>query len=440
MDFLIFATLLLFLMTIVIKTARPPSNFPKNIPTIPFYVAFVSTFTNWDQEEIFNRFYRVKLEKYGAVKVFFASRWNILVTRPEYVAQIFRQNDVFEKSGNHFKIPHAVSSEYMGDNVISAGNESWKLYRSVVTNGILFPDMEPLDRNVDYLIENLKKAALKSRAVPVSEKLQKFTLACIGDCMLSCDLRSTADGESIHQKVIYLKKQIFRPFYMTFPFLDKLPIPSRTRAREAVREFKRLFILLIQNGRLPENGNRLGPRLAESYEKGEITEKQFQDNAIIVMIAGHENPQMLLTSLLYVLGKHQSYQTRLREELASCSAGEQQENELLTSIIYETLRMYPPLAQLINRVTRKVACLGKDIVIPSGCMWGTIASSPNAIGVTGRMQTHSFPKDGEVLRKKFQEIIRWRKASALCHVFQVETERASERSLLWWKPRKQLSA
>lgn len=351
------------------RIVLPPSTFPKNIPTIPFYVCFVPILTNWDQTKIFEKYYRNKMEKYGAVKIYFASRWNILVSKPEYVSEIIRQNDIFEKSGNQEKIPYAVISEYLGDNLISAGNENWAKYRSVAEDSIKFPDLEPLDANVDSLVKSIKLNIGTEKSVRVNDIFQSFALACIGDCVIGCNLKDTMDGTSVHDKIIFLKKQIFQPLYMNFTFLDKFPIPSRVKARKAVRDFKNFYVKKILKERSNENTRRLGPRLAAAHEDGLITEKQFQDNAMITMIAGHENPQILLTTVTYLISKHQSVQNKLRAELRK-----HEENPescpYLNAVVYESLRMYPPLAQLINRISRKTVRLGKDIIIPKGVYIG----------------------------------------------------------------------
>lgn len=366
MDLPAFVAIILILGTVYWKILSPPSNFPKNIPTIPFYVAFLPAVTGWDQERIFNIFYRKKLEEYGAVKFYFASRWNILVSKPEYVLQYFKRNDIFEKSGNHFKIPHAVSSHYLGDNVISAGNKDWKLYRSVVTSSITQPDVRPLKPNIETLLERITEAVLQNEKVSVSELLQKFTLACIGDCVIGCDLKSSDEGQTIHEKVIFLKRQIFHPLYMTFPFLDRLPIPSRQRARKEVDNFKQFYSQKIVLSSSSHNSKRLGPRLAHSFANGELTEKQFQDNAMIAMIAGHENPQMLLMSILYMLAKFPNYQTTLRNELALYEDATKESCPFVNAIVFETLRMYPPLGQLVNRVSTKNTTIGRNIIVPKG--------------------------------------------------------------------------
>lgn len=49
----------------------------------------------------------------------------------------------------------------------------------------------------------------------------------------------------------------------------------------------------------------------------------------------------------------------------------------LTSVIYETLRLYPPISQLINRRTTQDTLLGGTIPIPEGTYVGYYAYSTN---------------------------------------------------------------
>ncbi|OBA23135.1 cytochrome P450 [Metschnikowia bicuspidata var. bicuspidata NRRL YB-4993] len=362
--------LLLLLAYFVRLLVLPPSNFPKNIPTIPFYVVFVPVLTDWDQEKVYQHYFRAKMEKYGAVKMYFGSRWNILVSRPEYIAQVMRNNDVFEKSGNNEKIPHAVVLEYLGDNIISAGNERWRKYRKVMTNSILFPDTLSMDGHLARLMSALDQKAQEKTAMVVPGFLQRFFLACIGDCIMGCNLDTEVAGQTILARVRLLKRQIFRPMFMTFPVLDILPIPARTRARVTVQEFKALLRRKILQERSPETALRLGPQLARAVETGDLTQKQFEDNAMISLVAGHENPEMLLASTLYMLAKHPHVQRELRAQLQLLGPDERPDLPLLNAVIFETLRMYPPIGQLVNRITRQPVRLGKDIVIPRGVYVG----------------------------------------------------------------------
>jgi unspecific monooxygenase len=60
------------------------------------------------------------MAKHGAVVIFFGSQWNVLVGHPEGLRQIFaEERNVYQKSGNHRKLPDAVISALTGGNIIS---------------------------------------------------------------------------------------------------------------------------------------------------------------------------------------------------------------------------------------------------------------------------------------------------------------------------------
>lgn len=351
----------------------PPSNFPKNIPTIPFYVSFLGSYTDLDQEQIFNKYLREKLEKFGAVKLYFASRWNILVTKPSYLAQIFKEEDIFAKSGNQKKIPYSVLSAYTGENVISAHGDTWKRYRDVMTPGIQFPDYSPVIQNTHKFINELSLHTLKGDyCVCIMDVVQKWSLANIGQSMLGLDLKTLDNDElGIHEKLKDVKKQIFKPFFLNFPFFDILPIPSRMKAQRSVSGFRQLLSNLVKNSNTTSlKANSAGSMLTRALETGRFTSKEFTDNVMIIMIAGHENPQLLLSSLVYILSKHREVQQKLRLLVDIDDLSHSLDNPTLNAIVYETLRMFPPLGQIINRCTTKSVILGKDISIPKGAYVG----------------------------------------------------------------------
>lgn len=361
---------------LVLTTVFPPLNLPRSIPTVPFYVSLLPVFTSVDQEEIYNKYLREKLEKYGAVKLFFASRWNILVTRPEYLQTIFKNEELFAKSGNQKKTPYSVLADYTGDNVISSHGKEWKLYRSIMTQSIQFPQLEPVLKNTEKFIESIRKeVGKKGKALNVSDKIQRFCLENICECVLGIkpDAIASEAGE-LHERIKFVKKQIFNPVYLNFPILDRLPIPSRLDARKEVHAFRKYFCELVKRNKNEDSHTFAGHKLQMALETGKITAKQFTDNVIITMVAGHENPQLLLTSLLYVIAKYPVYQTKLREEVQSLGDKLQwsafQDLPVLNSIMYETLRLYPPLGQIINRCTTSRTTMGDSINIPRGTYVG----------------------------------------------------------------------
>lgn len=357
------ASLLGFGLYLLLEIVFPPLCFPRSIPTIPFYVSFLSSWTNLDQRDIYNTYLREKLEKYGAVKIYFASRWNILVTRPEYLIQVFKHEDIYAKSGNHLKIPGSVLASYTGDNVISAHGPLWKLYREVVSLSIQFPDLSTIHQNTNKFLDLLEQDLSTKSSILVNDLLQRYTLANVGDSILGVDFKALDGKESImHQKIKYIKQQIFKPFFMNFPYIENFPIPSRIKAKREVEGFRNWFGQNLLSNYNPERGNSAATKLAQALCNEKLTQKQFLDNAIIIMVAGHENPLLLMLSLLFVVAKYQDVQELVRSETNP-------EQPFLCSVIYETLRLFPPLGQITNRCTTSLVCLG-DIRIPRGVYVG----------------------------------------------------------------------
>ena len=49
----------------------------------------------------------------------------------------------------------------------------------------------------------------------------------------------------------------------------------------------------------------LGCRMVAARKTGTLSEQQFRHNMISIFLAGHENPQLLLTSLVFLLAENQ---------------------------------------------------------------------------------------------------------------------------------------
>lgn len=92
-----------------------PPHHPRNVPAVPFWVALIPFFKDVDQSEIFKNYIEGPLRRHGAVKLFFGAQWNLLVHRPSYLTEIFKDEDVYQKTGNHRKIPHSVLADFLGE-------------------------------------------------------------------------------------------------------------------------------------------------------------------------------------------------------------------------------------------------------------------------------------------------------------------------------------
>ncbi|EEH46135.2 uncharacterized protein PADG_02285 [Paracoccidioides brasiliensis Pb18] len=374
---------------------RIPSDMPKNIPAIPFYVSSIAHFIDLGQDEIYDRWMREPLEKYGAVKFWVSSRWNVLNAKPEYINDLLRNEDAFIKAGNCEKIPYSVLAAFLGNNIISAHGETWRLYTSIMKGGIqrrIKDSSKLVDRS-----RQLVKAILQTQSAEAEDfgidpetLVQRYAIYVVGEHFLrtNFEILEPTVTTKLAKLQTTIRTSVFAPLYFSFPTLDKYPyiFRSRKRAFNVVKEYEDLLYEIVQNLKPEATLNDLKPHddvqvidtLRGALACGKITETQFRANLKIVFVAGHEDVQHLLNSTLYALGVKIEIQQKLRKEVQSTGSIDPTPELVdsmpyLTATVFELLRLYPPLSQLINRKASRTAVLGNQIIIPQGTYVGWTA-------------------------------------------------------------------
>lgn len=116
---------------------------------------------------------------------------------------------------------------------------------------------------------------------------------------------------SLHSTQLRLKRYLFRPLFMNFPALDRLAsiIPSRATARNLIRAFcTSLEVEMAKehavSSKTEPKPHSLCHRLIGAWHDGIFSTKEFHDNLKVLYVAGQENPQLLMLSSLYLLGKY----------------------------------------------------------------------------------------------------------------------------------------
>jgi len=182
---------LLVLSALVWWYVHVPCDMPRHLPRIPIYVSLVGLWSNMGQDETYARWLKEPLEKHGAVIIWFAGRWSVLVTRPQYLTDMFRNEDLYAKAGSQIKIPWSVIASLVGDNVINT-HDNWKLFTSIMKPGMQKKDfntgpiMAKSKKFVDVLLE-AQDAAGKENGVVVNQYIQRYAIDVMGESFLDID-------------------------------------------------------------------------------------------------------------------------------------------------------------------------------------------------------------------------------------------------------------
>ena len=173
---------------------RMPGNMPKNIPTVPIYISLMGLWSDMGQVDIYDKWLREPLEKYGAVRIWFAGRWNVLVTRSDYITDMFRNEDLYAKAGSQKKIPWSVIASLVGDNIINSHGETWKNYTAIMKPGLQKTqfDSKPILAQSRKFVNVLLKAQEdvgRNSGVLVNPIIQRFAISAMGESFLDIDFK-----------------------------------------------------------------------------------------------------------------------------------------------------------------------------------------------------------------------------------------------------------
>jgi len=190
----------------------------------------------------------------------------------------------------------------------------------------------------------------------VNEEMSRLTLAIVGRALLDADVEGEARevGEAIAAALA-----VFNRFLLPFSrVLWALPLPSTRRFERSRASLDKLIARLIAERRAGPGGggDLLSLLLSVRDEEGEpMSDRQVRDEAVTILLAGHETTALALAWAWYLLAQHPDVEAKLHEEVDRVLAGRPASASDLAALTYtrmvlaETLRLYPPAWAIARR-------------------------------------------------------------------------------------------
>jgi cytochrome P450 len=138
------------------------------------------------------------------------------------------------------------------------------------------------------------------------------------------------------------------PFSEVF---DSVPIPSTRKMRDACKRLDAVVYRMIAQHRAGagDSNDLLSMLLSsEDDERGRLTDEQVRDEALTILLAGHETTANALAWTFYLLQRHPEVEAKLHAQvdavLAERDAGVDDLPQLdyVRAVFAETMRLYPP--------------------------------------------------------------------------------------------------
>lgn len=206
----------------------------------------------------------------------------------------------------------------------------------------------------------------------VSKEMMRVTLAIASKTLFDTDVEAKADA------VGAAVTEVLESFWLTLvpgaDLLERLPIPALRRAHAARRRLDALIYRMIADRRASgrDHGDLLSMLVAAVDEGHRMNDQQVRDEAMTLLLAGHETTANALTWTFYLLGRHPGVERMLHAEVDRVLGGRLATVDdvphlpFTRHVVAEAMRLYPP-AWIIGRRAVGGYALG-EYAVPARAM------------------------------------------------------------------------
>ena len=200
---------------------------------------------------------------------------------------------------------------------------------------------------------------------------RRLTMSIAAKTLLGFEMGYEAEriGEILDTAVDYYTSRLF-PWQRILP--AAVPTRLQVRFERAMRELDEIIFGLIARLRREDGAadadHLLGQLMRARDEEGKpLGDRQLRDEAITMLVGGHETTALTITYAVHELARHPEHAARLRAEIEAAAAGRSlcasdlPALPFLDAVMRETLRLYPPVHALSRKVIQSFELGGYNI-------------------------------------------------------------------------------
>jgi cytochrome P450 len=210
------------------------------------------------------------------------------------------------------------------------------------------------------MVEHAARASARwqdGATMDMSEQMMRLTLAIVARTLFGADVEAEAAEVG---RALTATMKLFPRYLIPFAdLLEKLPLPSNRRFREAKDYLDRTIYKLIEDRRRTgaDTGDLLSMLLLAQDEEEHgagMTDLQVRDEAMTLFLAGHETTSTALTWTWYLLSQNPDAERRFHDEVTSvlgegrATIGDVPRLRYTEMVLAESMRLFPP-AWIIGR-------------------------------------------------------------------------------------------
>lgn len=292
------------------------------------------------------RFVERLQQRYGDVAFFRIGPQRVyLLSHPDLVKELLVNHDESLMKGRGLQIARRL----LGDGLLTSEGALHKRQRALVA-----PVFQKA--RVAVFADLMREYALRTSQswqdgarLEVGEEMSKLTLAIVARALFETSVEGQNEAEEIGRALTTARHLFMQASLPGFNLLERV-IPALRRRFERVKgRLDATVQAMIEEHRAnPHAHQDLLSRLMET----EMSDQQVRDEVMTLFLAGHETTAATLSWTLYLLAQHPDWADRLAAELRD--AAEPLKVPLLSNVLSESMRLYPPAWIMGRKVVRPI--------------------------------------------------------------------------------------
>ena len=269
-----------------------------------------------------------------------------------------------------------------GNNILLQDGEEHRFTRRLMYPAFHGRAIATYFDTIQNIVQDELKDWGKRGTIPLNSDFRKLTLIVASRLFMGS--QSNSEVEQISQWFTQLFESRLALLKWDLPFM--LHGRGQNARRKLVAYLRQVIAERQRQSNLQESKDVLGLLLAAVDEDGnKLSEAQIINETLLLLFAGHETTASLLSWALFELGNHPEWRQRLREEQTqvvgdnSLTLSHLKQFTLLTNVLKEAERLYPPVSSFSRGVLKDIEYAGYRI--PAGWL---VTISP--------MLTHRLPE------------------------------------------------
>jgi cytochrome P450 len=302
----------------------------------------------------------------GVVRMRFAGRYLTAISDPAVVREVF----VGEMGRFSKKTPgNRTLALALGQGLLTIDHgDAWKRQRRIATPAFHRARIATLAAGINRACAGFCDA-LPAGGIDVVPAVTRLSLRIAGEALLGRDV--SGDGDAIRGAIdVALPHMIW---LTALPLgYHGIPTPGNRRFHAAIRELDRLVYALIAERRANPGDDLLSLFLDARDDDGTgLTDVELRDEALTLLMAGHETVATALGWALWLLAGHPQQADAIVEQLpeGALELVDLERVPRLTRAVSEALRLFPPV-WLLGRIAVADCELG-GFEVPAGGMVAT---------------------------------------------------------------------